>query len=298
MSVPLLEPAVKKITSVLRDRGEKEITGAMLGELVRKTVPELSIREIVGIPTGPGALSRFAGDYLSHVLVRGRTQGSDPVYKILEAQSEDAAINPEIWQAFVRVQSPRILVLRKNPLGLEVIYAADFSPGVDCSEIKKATNQELDEIRNLFTDSLHKTLPESAASLPQRDQRYLDWSALLRQLGREHFRSWSDFRVEKIIELFESRLVGLGVAPDDRSRLKYEMQCSQAAGRAATFNDKNHRPGPVLHTELAAAAPEAGDSSLRAAIVAVIPLLSTADLRELKLPAGILMDALLNISKK
>jgi hypothetical protein len=72
-----LSSAIEKITASLHSRKENIITGALLGELIPVVAPDLRVRDVMQIPTGPGALRKFIDLHLKHVLQPNGKQGSD-----------------------------------------------------------------------------------------------------------------------------------------------------------------------------------------------------------------------------
>ena len=70
----MLEKSIQEIEAALRKTGKNEITGALLGELIRREARNLNLREVTGVYTGPGALRKFIDKHLSHCLTRKGSQ--------------------------------------------------------------------------------------------------------------------------------------------------------------------------------------------------------------------------------
>ena len=283
-----LSLAVSKITNELQGRPEKTISGAVLGELIPVITPGLSVREVMKIPTGPGALRKFIDLHLKHVLSLNRKQGSDVIYTIsgggVKPKLED--VDPDLWRTFVRTNSSMALAL--NGTALRLVDVSKF----DSAEEKLIPNATIDELNQIRVD-FAKSLGDVAASLPDVKAPYAEWSVALRKLGREQYRNWTEYRLRRIEELFGLRLFALGIEAKARAELCSLIRRSQLTAKEFIGAKKN----PVNATkniseELKIKLTEPVDVSFRLAVIDVVQKLSISELRELRLPAGDLADAL------
>lgn len=295
MNDEFLEKSCKEIKTALLATGKTEITGAILGELIRDAAKGLDVRATVGIFTGPGAVSKFAETYLKDILERSGNQGSDKVYKIrTSGGATDGAgtSDSSLWHAFVKPKSAvKIFLSSTNQLRVgeepsEISFDAK-------SVISPATSQELDDIRSQFSNELSNIDPTLAKQL-EGIQSYGDWSNLLKRSGRERVKNWAQFRVEKITHLFVDRLSKLELAPEIVKDLSNELRRSQGAAHAnslaqrTTLSAESGR-GPIV-------APSANSAqktvTFREAVIRVVSGMSDNELRELRVPAGAIFDAL------
>lgn len=294
-----LEP----IKLALKEWGQPTITGANLGELIKKNAPDLDIRKAVGMPSGTGALRRFVSEHLRDVLHHTEhKQGSDPVYSIdlgepeqPESMPDDDDDTAKLWTTFARTYAPEIILLTRAGR-IKVIDAR--APQDDGElQIQNATRDELDAIRAQFTETLTQKLADSDAIIPDARAPFDQWSLAVKKLGSGHYRDWAIHRVEKIIELFESRLRALNVEEARVTELAKHLRRAQTAARTkantrvkAEKRDEATSRDTASNSEVPTNSAHASDDVFRAAVASAIASLPISELRELRLPAGVLWD--------
>jgi len=292
----MLEKSIQEIEAALRNTGKSEITGALLGELIRREARDLNLREVTGVRTGPGALRKFIERHLSHCLTRKGSQGSDPVYEIQVSGGEAAAAEfstPNLWLAFVRTGAVEQILIDSESLILEVKKSHQEVPD-GWLLIENATEQELNNIRTTFVDELALNEPELADQL-NVTLPYAIWSNELKKVGRQKVKAWSDFRIRKITEIFASRLAKLGFDDGIAKRLCQELRDSQNAAHAASLAHRNSfvsqkEAAPTVSADKAVIV---NSISLRDTVVHAVKSMSDAELREIRLPVGAIFDALI-----
>lgn len=82
MNNATVDEAVQELHGVLLGSTLDEITGSQLGDLIAQRFPSLNLRLVTGIPSGPGALSRFVDLRLAGLLQLCGKAGADIVYSI------------------------------------------------------------------------------------------------------------------------------------------------------------------------------------------------------------------------
>lgn len=288
-----LNNEIAKITSALIEKPESTISGALLGELLPVVAPDLNIREVMEIPSGPGALRKFVDRHLKHVLTPNHKQGSDIIYSILREELENPIqADAEIWHTFVRTNSPKKLFFSGNTLKSKSVEEENFDSE---KAILSATNDELNQIRIDFINSLG----EIAAALPEMKAPYTEWSVALKKLGRQHYRNWTEYRLRKIEDLFEQRIDSLGIEKKSRSEILSQLKRSQLAAKDL-IGTKKTQPNSVKTTieeennknYNSNSNSNSNDEQFRSAIIEVIKKLPILELRDLKLPAGEVADAM------
>src|SRR5450830_1907720 len=289
MNDDALSKAIEKITTAIKGRGDNSISGALLGELIIAETPEINVREVVNIPTGSGALRKFIDIHLAHLLSPSHKHGSDMIYSIIESNSSKSEeIDPDLWRTFVHINSSKVLVLRGSVLQTEDIKKLNL---IDEESIKinSLTTDELNKIRIDFVTALGNV----GDGLLNMDASYADWSLALRKLGREHYRSWTEYRLRKIEELFSQRLTVQEIDPKIQQDLVKLIRRSQLSRKKINGLKKVDVKSPkVLVINEQVSAVEIDDLKFRSAILEVIEKLSMSELRTLKLPAGEFADAL------
>jgi hypothetical protein len=77
-----IECAVRGLSNSLLSYEKPTITGSQLGDLIAKKFPELNLRRVTHIDTGPGALTKFVEMRLSDILKITGKVGADLVFSI------------------------------------------------------------------------------------------------------------------------------------------------------------------------------------------------------------------------
>ncbi|WP_353189448.1 hypothetical protein [Pandoraea pnomenusa] len=287
----------------LKEWGHPTITGANLGDLIRENAPDVDVREVVGMPSGTGALRRFVTEHLDEVLhYSGNKQGSDPIYTINLGESEqpkstsvdddDAA---KLWTTFARTYAPKVILLTNS--GAIKVVDAPASQNDGEQQIKSATRDELDAIRAQFTETLTQKLADSDVVIPDAHAPFDLWSLAVKKLGLGHYRDWAIYRVDKIVGLFESRLRAFNVDEARVIVLARHLRSAQMAARTkaktrvkAKTMDEATSSEAASGSSLPTNSPPDSDGAFRTAVAHAIAALPISDLRELRLPAGVLWD--------
>lgn len=284
-----ISTAVEVIAASLKVKPEDTITGANLGEHIKKVVPSLNLRQVMSIPVGPGALTKFVDRYLGSVLTKVGNSGSDLVYSIAKNAGTGHQAGSNLWSTFARPSA-------------ELKIALDISNGLDRAEIsvgerllpnqvsiQSATHSELDNIRTDFTKIVNGSNAQAHldAEIP-----YAEWSKKVKAFGAGRYREWVNYRITQIVELFHKRLADLNV-PLERSKiLEDQLKRSQNALRR---NVASHEEGRLERGESPAPRVDAGEHAegLRSVVMRAVAQLDDSELRQLKLPVGTVFDALM-----
>lgn len=294
MTQPTLQQSIDQIVTALQQRPERQMKGALLGEQVKKVAPSLDLRKLMNVPAGPGALSKFVEKYLSAVLVRSGTSGSDVVYEIVAGERK-GDYGHLLWLTFARPGSEQILSLDVSN-GVEratLSVSAALSP--NHVQIDSATLSELDTIRINFTEQINLSLADDTPPL-NASTPYSEWSRQLKLIDTAQYKKWAAYRISKIVELFHERLTKLNVPLERRNILDVELKKSQrhihSPSATAQASNPPEKPQPAQVSS------DFGDRDFRAAILEVVRNLPDSDLRLLRLPAGAIFDALRHAQSK
>jgi hypothetical protein len=292
--------AVNLIKVSLHSRPDKNITGAVFGELIRKVTPALDIREL--FPTGKNAATRFIDKYFDGFLVRTGKQGSDNLYSIGELSPDaETLISYDYWRSFVRPNAKMRVVLFGDPVSFALSSHGEVSR--DERIINNITPIELDVVRRQFVESQSQVGVES--NLPSMDMPYPVWSETLKSSNYPLYKTWTTFRIQTLLGVFADRLRHAGVPEDRLEFLMDIMRRSQASRKPNTPTLPNTAGlAKVGSTPRASQLTESmqtessTDDEFRSIVLQAVSNMSIADLRELKLPAGTLLDAFLSKLKK
>jgi hypothetical protein len=276
--------AVALLKEKLKTHRGENITGAKVGEILVNQCG-FRLKHFDGTRL---TLSRFIASYLSDTLTRNGIQGGDLLY-LVSSPTEPLQVQPEYryWLAFAKVDEPNQLAIR-NADKLPVIVTTGDSIA-DAKLVQKVTLNDLEDIKGSFLTE------ESAAqrtNYPEPSLPYVQWIADLRSYPVARQNSWGAFRIERLKDLFKKRLEELDVDVDDQERLVHFLSASQGAKPKRQWAASNPTAKSWAAPRESSSVREDGDQILRHAVSDVIKCLSIAELRELKLPAGLVMDAL------
>lgn len=288
--------AVNLIKVSLHSRPEKNITGAVFGELIRKVTPALDIREL--FPTGKNATTRFIDKYFNGFLVRTGKQGSDNLYTIGELGPDiEPLVSYDYWRSFVRPNARMRIVLFGDPASITL--SSDGKVSADKQLIDNITPTELDVVRRQFLES--QSQPGVETCLPSMDMPYPVWSETLKSSNYPLYKTWTAFRIDALLGVFADRLRNAGVPEDRLNFLMDLMRRSQASRKPSTH--KSPTTAGLAKVELTPRVSQltgsmqtesSTDDEFRNIVIQAVSNMSIADLRELKLPAGTLLDAFLS----
>ena len=229
-------------------------------------------------------LKEFISRHVPSVVV-ARRSGMDVVYATAGTEvelSESRTPPPQngtigVWRVWLSPRSPYALAIDADMAGLHAIHrAADNVPG----------DARLDPPDGAFHRSLaHTFLRELAASPPglvdaanstARDW-WQTWSAHLETAG--HLSDWMRFRSERFAEHLVEGLVAKGVSLEAAQGIVEHARADQPAKRMRIQRVADRLPD------------KAGDE-LRRVVLNAIGRMSSADLRDLRLPVGVVLDVI------
>jgi len=261
------------------------ITGSKVGEIL---INQCNFR-LKNLEFPRLTLSKLISLYLSDVLTADGVQGGDTLYFVGQ-KGEPLKVQPEypFWTAFAKADERRQFAIRdsdKQPTLVE--------PNADLAGLRVIPKVLLDDIERMKETFVATQSKPGQPEYPSTTTPYLQWVAELRESFGQGMNAWSIYRIERIKELFELRLAGMDINPGDRARLLHFLSESQRK------KPKKPQSGTSDSTRAAAVMQDVSERTLHAdqvfrdAIGIVISRLSVVELRELKLPAGLMMDAIL-----
>mmetsp|Transcript_2255 Transcript_2255/g.2716 ORF Transcript_2255/g.2716 Transcript_2255/m.2716 type:complete len:298 (-) Transcript_2255:291-1184(-) len=290
----LYESEISNIAEALSEREETTISGARLHEVILNTSPDVNIRDATGILKGPGALTKFAEDFLSHIIVRHGNSGGDVRYQITSntaAGVERPKISAIHWKTFVSSNANNILVWdekRNNLLSLSVTEAESYPQN---RQIVGITLNEHIQMREHFPEILDDELNQAVKQINQDELDYREWLSRVKKLDAQIFYKWSKFRLTEILKLLEDRLQNLNFNDSEVRLIKEKMHKSKDA---AYSEYKKQKPRPeekmaIRHNERES---NTHDNTQFARSLAkhAIDVMSDEDLRAIRIPLGVFID--------
>lgn len=297
------EDDIHRIAAAIRGYPRATISGADLGNVLRKAVPDINIREAVQMPSGP-ALTKFVDTFLSHIIRRkGRNpadpDGGDSLYQRLSPTEEGELpeLHPpvdgsrEYWKAFVRVNDPRVLIFDRESGELSLTSGDSISQsGV---VIEKVSPEEFRNIASGFISGLRsKDQSHPLAEKLESTTGYAEFVAALNEAGRQYYVDWSVHRRDRIRKIFDSRLDALGLDPQTRLTLSNLLEKSQVEANDATIRKAQEtlfgRPAarPQVQSTIL------DDDFVRRAMKEAVDRMSIAEIRALPISFGCALDAI------
>jgi len=305
--------SVDLIRASLSKRVSGTITGALLGELIRKITPELDLKKLY--PTGQRVLSRFINEYCSEFLVYKERQGSDLLYSIISSTSGDtasqvvvdevpASVTYDLWLTFARPNSaPNVFVDVENTR-LLISASAHMSRGL--LRVQSVTPREMVSIRSAFIETLEPERYE--LSIYSAESKYSDWLEGIRNCGSKVFNQWSIFRIAKLHELFSSRLEDLDMDEEQRVTLCNLLKQSQESSPKKipvrkVKSDSEPSQTVVIHEAHGAEAASKmlafeSEDAFRTLVLEAVKRMSLVEMRALNISAGLLIDSINSVLKK
>ncbi|QOI07283.1 MULTISPECIES: hypothetical protein [Pseudomonas syringae group genomosp. 2] len=261
------------------------ITGSKVGEIL---IDQCKFR-LKNLDQPKLTLSQLIKHHLSDTLTAYSSQGGDTLYFVGRgAQPLMAQPEYRFWTAFAKADEQCLLAVRESDSEPVIVEGGASSAGLKV--LPKVTLSDIEAIKASFVDAY--VVEPGQSPLPSADIPYLQWVADLRASSYQQMSAWSLYRIKHIKQLFKDRLSDLGVQETDQARLERFLSESQRTKiRPATAARDDQEAHSVTLTH-GTRNPRNPDQVFRDAVVAVISQLSMSELRELKLPAGLLSDAL------
>lgn len=289
--------ALDSMREVLRDKLTgcgSEILGAQLAPMINESFDPKSG---VTYKRYEEKLGDFVSNHLSDFLVKtDKRSGADVQYAVklsADAMPSGALENEGIWRAFVAIHSPVAVAWQSNTRKL-ILVNRDAS-AQDLTLIASTSLEEHARLAAEFCDSDFIAGNGNADQLKKiaqnySDSVYPDWMTAVKAAGKSSLRDWTEFRRDKLRALFKERLQKIKLSGED-SQLAIG-QLERDAKRHADVRRKAQTPTDL--DSVKASRPESNRRliSLRELAVLLVGQMDNANLRELRVPLGAVLDAL------
>jgi len=273
---------VHEVTSILKDIVAKagQIPGTQLSALLRARVPEWS-------PTTFGVrnLREFVASHVSGVIEAGRS-GMDVVYApegtalMSTPSAPDATTQVDFWRVWSSPNGPHALVVDSMGPTLRVVPRGG---PVESGQVLLEP-PAVDFHRRIAEEFL----PSLSVDLRSKLQGVIDdtskrwWQDWVRELrGTEYLGVWNAFRRQKLEERLSLQLRTTGFAPAAIDRLLKTIREQHVLARPRarrTVDETFHRQDDA--------------ATLQRVVTEAVQRMSITELRELRLPVGIVLDVL------
>lgn len=290
-----LEDQIAALKDALLRYPERHIQGAKLNQYIQNVLPDLNVRDAVGIPVGPGALKKFVLTYLSDTLRHVDYNGGDVVYEIQGHSGQDSKpADPNLWKTFVSPSSAEDVVVTEDGSSLARRRPDALQP--EDRVVSSVTIAEHNELRERFVEALDPELESRVREAASDVEDYGEWLARIRQVNKSLAKRWGAYRRQGLMGLFKSRLEALDLEPQVVASLEKRLADSQNATREA--------PPPAVPPQgpLGTTAPKRYYSSngsskngidlARKLAHASVDTMSYDELRSIRLSLGVVLDAM------
>lgn len=307
--------ALSNIKAAILDYPDSKIAGGVLRPLIDKAAPDIDIRELSQIPSGPGALTRFVELYLRDVLPGFDNFGGDNVYYINRGNeiSVQGSMN-SVWKVFVSPYSRSIIVFNKIDGAFSVISSID-DIGENQIEIPRVTPDEHLALRVRFQE----TIEDSYAAILKNNNlfvseenpiEYSEWANSIKEIIPIIYRKWGEYRRNGLRDIFISRAASLNLTDDEKG--KYEKAVFESEQQAYVKGGAKHpmqstpihfgasqppRARPASVSSFSDSAPRAQTDPLEEArnfAHFAVDMMNYNELRAMPLSLGVLLDLIQN----
>jgi len=275
------------------------ILGAQLGQLIGKAIYPRTVREF-------GGLKLLAQTALQGLVEQGppTTITTDLQFRIRRDMGKGSHDVPtgeaevagtSLWRFF---SNPNLdcqvgLRLPASP----IVSLASHAVAEDIRPMRRMAVREYKELANAFLQQLPDELGTKLAQVLGEEDFYPAWISALRAAWhpeRRLLREWETLRVERVADRLREELIAAGADTKTAAAIVDTARPSPEPprlSRPTSFLRAGMRgmpQGPRVQQENGA---ENGAETLRRLIHAAVELMSEAELRDLRLSAGLLHDA-------
>lgn len=297
MTPRLTSKEVAKINGLLiahaHEKGPR-ILGAQLGQYIRRAISPKTIKFI-------GNLRSLVDDELCEVLTFVQALPSDSLYSIAAADNSGGHFNTDhlpvtgakLWENFSNPNVDCTIGVDAS----EVVYVAPPTKpfGPEITRINKMTSDEYLELAKRF--AAEQTDPTLQAALVQALEHpifYPKWIAVLRELrstAANHLRAWEIQRTDLVVTRLQQELEDAGVSSAQAVIIANDIR--PKSGRSVFKAAQSAALRAVNHPEAASvtsAVESKEHEDLRKVLHRAIDKMSFSDLKEIRVPAGLLLE--------
>lgn len=289
---------IAKIQTLLNDHVQKKgpsILGAQLGQYIRRAISPKTIKFV-------GNLRSLVDNELREMLSFVEALPSDSMYRVTVPGQGTITFNPD----FVSVAGARLWESFSNPnldclVGVDtagVVYVTSpVKPfGADITPLSKMTSEEFYELAKVFAaEQKDASLQAALYEALEHSIFYSKWIAALRahRSTANFLRSWEIKRTELVVARLQSELEKAGLCTAQAVSIADEIR--PKSGR--TITKPVEAAAPRAGRQIEGSSPVSGTESkehedLRALLHRAIDKMSLADLKDIRVPAGLLLEIL------
>lgn len=290
--------AVKQTLIVRRNEKGSLILGAQLGQVISKAIAPRLIRELP-------ILRDLVEDELSSLVERvPNASTADVQYRIIADQPptsltrEDlrAVVGSELWKFFSNPNQSCSLAVEPST-GLIYVAALRATLPVGLQRLERMDSEDYRVLAGQFAEQQDSPLRENLEECLLEPLFYDLWINALRASGsheRRHLKTWESLRTEHVVKRLGERLTNAGVSVALQAEIISEARPRRkaVAAQQATvpeISSTSMPPQPAAHAHVNSP-DDVALERLRAIVHASVDRMSFSELREVRIPAGILLD--------
>lgn len=250
--------------------------GSQLAQSVRSRYPDWTPEQ-----AGARNLRDFIDRFVDGVTVVGHA-GMDVIYGLAGEGVEGGlvastgggdALEVNLWRVWVSPNSPYALSIDQEEGEVTQMPRSD-SRAVGHVRLDPAPQDDHQEVAREFARRLEGQREVVLPAIGSRDGWWLDWQKGLKALGLES--AWHEYRSTALEERLRASLEAQDLSDDARERALAAIIADRSVGRRAPAQ----RPEP----------PRDERAILEAVLFGAIKKMDMSDLRELKIPVGVVLD--------
>lgn len=267
-----LSEAVSAVSALVRDAGD--ITGAQLSPALKARLPDFNPRNFQ-----VASLRQFIAQHVSSVAVVGRA-GLDPIYRWNQLPAPQPAVGTRgnLWQTWVSPNAPFVLAIERER-GEVTTCARGTTSAAGVVHLPAPSVAFHRQMALDFLDQQSHTGDIEALRVLARDEQqatwWQPWFAAVRKMGLG--KDWNTYRITHLRNALEEQLTKAGLP-------HHAVEKALSVIRPPAQHSVSE---PVC----VATAEHEGASELQRVAIATVLRMSDDELRELKLPLGLVLDA-------
>lgn len=272
---------VHEIANILKGIVETSgrVLGARLAAELKARVPNWSAADF-----GVRNLREFVTTYVTDVVIAGRS-GMDVIYALASAPpialtTSQTPVEVDFWRVWASPNSPHALAIERASGAVRVVPRRSHV-SADHVLVEPLSADSHREVANAF-------LPNVSPALRAKLQAVIDggsdswWQAWLRELrGSASSSTWSAFRRQQLEDRLMTRLRDSGF---EQASIDEALSLIRERHAAAT--------APSRRALISEASFHDGSPTLRRIVIEAVQHMSDSELRELRIPFGIVFDVL------
>jgi hypothetical protein len=260
------------VETVCRNSAPEPIYGSTLASKVGK---------LLGVPVhfsaAYGSLKIFVETHCRNKVSWCGKKGGNDLFLFIAQSTQDRPQN--FWRTFSSPNSSAKLFVHLKA-GTLKLTSSDAAPPEGCREIQKLSNEEQLKYVKHFLERLSIQDKHFLSPILERPNYWFKWTQSMMNYDKcRYSNEWKDYRLTSVVEIFHERLKQMAL-PDDL--VSYAVTQLRGLPYNAPPSPEKAPSRPL---------PDVENVQLRQVILKAIHLLNEEDLRSLKFPAGVLLDA-------